>query len=57
MVSPIVMPSTPAIARMSPGEADGLIDPLQAFEGIQLGNACFLEGAIELRDGHFVAIP
>ena len=32
MVSPIVMPSTPAMATMSPGPAFGLIDALQALE-------------------------
>ena len=55
-VSPMVMPSTPAMARMSPGRADGLVHALQAFERVQLGDLGFVNGAVELADGDFVAV-
>ena len=48
MVSPIVMPSTPAIASMSPGLRDGFVHALQAFERVELGDAGLLDRAIEL---------
>ena len=42
---------------MSPGMRDGFIHALQAFERIELGDARLVERAVELGDGHFVAVP
>ena len=47
-VSPMVMPSTPAIARMSPGCAYGFVHALQSLERVQLGDLGLLQRAVEL---------
>ena len=39
------------------GPADGFVHALQAFERVQLGDARLLEDAVQLGDGHFVAVP
>ena len=36
---------------------DGLIQALQPFKGIELGDASLVHAAIELDDGHFIAMP
>ena len=38
------------------GPADGFVDALQSFERIQLGDLGFVERAVELGDGHFIAV-
>ncbi len=35
--------------------ADGFVHPLQAFERVQLGDACLLDRAVEFGNGHIVA--
>ena len=55
-VSPMVMPSTPAMARMSPGTPDGFVHPLESLERIELGDAGGVHRAIALGDGHRVPV-
>ena len=38
------------------GPADGFIHALQSFEGIQLGDLGLVKRAVQLGDGHFVAV-
>ena len=37
--------------------ADGFIDALQSFERIQLGDLGLVKRAVQLGDGHFIAVP
>src|SRR5271168_4198025 len=52
IVSPIVMPSTPATAMMSPSEVSVMS---VRFKPEKLGDFCFVEGAVALGNGHVFA--
>jgi len=55
MVSPMVMPVTPAIATMSPDHGLGDVGALEPFEGEELGDFGLLQRAVALGDVDLIA--